>query len=70
MVELLGGGRCRIDVESFQNDITSFHSADDVVKTVHASEELLKATLSMEEDGINFDKKSRKHPCRIEKFEK
>lgn len=31
VVELLGGGRCRIDVESFQNDITSFHSADDVI---------------------------------------
>lgn len=31
IVELLGGQRCCIDVESFQNDITSFHSADDVI---------------------------------------
>lgn len=94
VVELLGGGRCRIDVESFQNDITSFHSADDVitllihmgylaydtktkevfipneevrevflqaikndgwddvVKAVHGSEELLKATLAMDEAAV------------------
>ena len=31
IVDLLGGQRCCIDVESFQNDITSFHSADDVI---------------------------------------
>lgn len=31
IVDMLGGGRCSIDVESFQNDITSFHSADDVI---------------------------------------
>lgn len=31
IVDMLGGQRCRIDVESFQNDITSFHSADDVI---------------------------------------
>lgn len=31
IVDMLGGFRCRIDVESFQNDITSFHSADDVI---------------------------------------
>ena len=31
VVDMLGGQRCSIDVESFQNDITSFHSADDVV---------------------------------------
>ena len=29
--DMLGGQRCSIDVESFQNDITSFNSADDVV---------------------------------------
>ena len=31
IVDMLGGQRCRIDVESFQNDVTSFNSADDVV---------------------------------------
>ena len=31
IVDMLGGLRCCIDVESFQNDITSFHSADDVI---------------------------------------
>lgn len=31
IVNMLGGQRCCIDVESFQNDITSFHSADDVI---------------------------------------
>jgi hypothetical protein len=31
IVDMLGGRRCSIDVESFQNDITSFNSADDVV---------------------------------------
>ena len=31
IVDMLGGQRCNIDVESFQNDITSFNSADDVV---------------------------------------
>ena len=31
IVDMLGGQRCSIDVESFQNDITSFNSADDVV---------------------------------------
>ena len=28
-VDMLGGLRCPVDVESFQNDIASFHSADD-----------------------------------------
>lgn len=31
IVDMLGGRRRSIDVESFQNDITSFHSADDVI---------------------------------------
>lgn len=31
IVDLLGDQRCGIDVESFQNDITSFNSADDVL---------------------------------------
>lgn len=31
IVDLLGGLRRRIDVESFQNDMTSFNSADDVI---------------------------------------
>ena len=31
IVDMLGGQRCGIDVESFQNDITSFNSADDVI---------------------------------------
>lgn len=31
IVDMLGSLRCNIDVESFQNDITSFRSADDVV---------------------------------------
>ena len=31
IVDMLGGLRCSIDVESFQNDITNFNSADDVV---------------------------------------
>ena len=31
IVDMLGGLRCSIDVESFQNDITSFKSADDVI---------------------------------------
>lgn len=31
IVDMLGYQRCSIDVESFQNDITTFHSADDVI---------------------------------------
>ena len=31
IVDMLGGQRCAVDVESFQNDITSFRSADDVI---------------------------------------
>ena len=31
VVEMLGGGRCQIDVESFQNDMKTFHSSDDVL---------------------------------------
>jgi len=31
IVDMLGGQRCHVDVESFQNDITSFNSADDVI---------------------------------------
>lgn len=31
IVDMLGGQRRSIDVETFQNDITSFHSADDVI---------------------------------------
>ena len=31
IADMLGGQRCSIDVEFFQNDITSFNSADDVV---------------------------------------
>ena len=31
IVDMLGGQGCSIDVESFQNDITSFNSADDVI---------------------------------------
>lgn len=31
IVDMLGSQRCSIDVESFQNDITSFNSADDVI---------------------------------------
>ncbi|MCM1089749.1 MAG: ATP-binding protein [Butyrivibrio sp.] len=31
IVDMLGGQRCLVDVESFQNDITSFKSADDVI---------------------------------------
>ncbi len=31
IVDMLGGRRCSVDVESFQNDITSFNSADDVI---------------------------------------
>ena len=31
IVDMLGGLRCGVDVESFQNDITSFRSADDVI---------------------------------------
>ena len=31
IVDMLSGCSCRVDVESFQNDITSFNSADDVI---------------------------------------
>jgi len=31
IVDMLGGQRCIVDVDSFQNDITSFNSADDVI---------------------------------------
>lgn len=31
IVDMMGGLRCHVDVESFQNDITSFNSADDVI---------------------------------------
>lgn len=94
VVDMLGGCRCSIDVESFQNDITSFNSADDVItllihmgylaydnktkevfipneevrsvflraikndgwneviKAINASEALLKATLTMDERTV------------------
>lgn len=94
IVDMLGGRRRSIDVESFQNDMTTFHSADDVItllihmgylaydsktrevfipneevrgvflraikndgwdeviKAIHASEELLKATLAMDEKAV------------------
>ena len=94
IVDMLGNQRCSIDVESFQNDITSFKSADDVItllihmgylaydsktkkvfipndevrsvflrairndgweeviKAVDASEALLKATLEMNEKSV------------------
>lgn len=31
IIDMLSGRRCSIDVDSFQNDMTSFHSADDVI---------------------------------------
>ena len=31
IVDMLSGQRCMVDVESFQNDLTSFNSADDVM---------------------------------------
>ncbi len=31
IVDMMGGQGCSVDVESFQNDITSFNSADDVI---------------------------------------
>lgn len=94
IVDMLGGQKCSIDVESFQNDITSFNSADDVItllihmgylaydnktkeafipneevrsvflraikndgwddviKAIHKSEALLKATLAMDERSV------------------
>ncbi len=94
IIDMLGGQRCSIDVESFQNDIISFHSADDVItllihmgymaydsktkkvfipndevrsvflrairndgweeviKAINASEALLKATLAMDEKAM------------------
>ncbi len=94
IVDMLGGLKCSIDVESFQNDITTFKSADDVltllihmgylaydnktkevfvpneevrsvflravkndgwddvIQAINASEELLKATLSMDERTV------------------
>ena len=31
VVRMLGGGRCRIDTGTFQNDMTTFHSKDDAL---------------------------------------
>lgn len=31
VVEMLGGGQCKIDPVTFQNDMTTFHSKDDVL---------------------------------------
>ena len=31
VVEMLGGGACRVDTSSFQNDMTTLHSRDDVL---------------------------------------
>lgn len=31
IVDMLGGSKCKIDVESFQNDMTTFDSSDDVL---------------------------------------
>lgn len=31
VVEMLGGGRCKIDPTTFQNDMTTFHTKDDVL---------------------------------------
>lgn len=31
VVEMLAGGKCRIDTGTFQNDMTSFKSKDDVL---------------------------------------
>lgn len=52
IVDMLGGSGCSIDVESFQNDITSFYSTDDVIKAVNKSEALLQATLAMDEKTV------------------
>lgn len=94
IVNMLAGQTCSTDVYSFQNDLTSFNSSDDVltllihmgylaydnkqktvfipneevrgaflraikndgwnevIKAIHASEELLKATLSMNETAV------------------
>ena len=94
IVDMMGGLRSHVDVESFQNDITSFNSADDVItllihmgylaydnktkevfvpneevrsvflraikndgwdeviKAVNASDELLRATLAMDERTV------------------
>ncbi len=31
IVDMLAGGRCKIDTDTFQNDMTSFKSADDII---------------------------------------
>ena len=31
VVQMLAGGRCAVDVDTFQNDMTSFRSRDDVL---------------------------------------
>ena len=31
VITMLGEGRCRIDFSSFQNDMTTFHSKDDIL---------------------------------------
>lgn len=31
VIEMLGGGQCRIDPTTFQNDMTTFHTKDDVL---------------------------------------
>lgn len=31
IMDMLAGGRCKIDSDTFQNDMTSFKSADDII---------------------------------------
>ncbi len=31
VISMLGGGKCKIDTQTFQNDMTTFHSKDDVL---------------------------------------
>ena len=31
VIEMIGGGKCQVDTDSFQNDMTTFRSRDDVL---------------------------------------
>ena len=46
VIEMLGGGRCKVNTRQFQNDMTTFHKKDDVL------------TLLIHLGYLTFDKKS------------
>lgn len=80
LVDMLGGKRCKINVRTFQNDMTSIRNRDDVFTLlVHLG--YLAYDSDKKEDfipneevrvlliGVNYSTKTGKHTCKIEEYE-